>query len=160
MAKKRIGIVGYGNLGRGVELSIAQNNDMELIGIFTRRDPQEITTVTSDANVYSIKDIFTYKDKIDVLILCGGSATDLVNQGPEYAESFNTVDSFDNHAKIPDYFAEVDEAAKKAVICLLYLLDGIRGCFRSTDFSQNLSFQQGRLTHFGVMDSVRDIQTQ
>ena len=114
MAKKRIGIVGYGNLGRGVELSIAQNNDMELIGIFTRRDPQEITTVTFDANVYSIKDIFTYKDRIDVLILCGGSATDLVNQGPKYAESFNTVDSFDNHAKIPDYFAEVDEAAKKS----------------------------------------------
>lgn len=114
MKKTRIGILGYGNLGRGVELAIAQNRDMELVGIFTRRDPLKITTANSNTKVYNVKDILNYRDKIDVLMLCGGSATDFMGKSFEYAQNFNTVDSFDNHAKIPEYFAEVDSAARQS----------------------------------------------
>lgn len=109
--KIKIGIVGYGNLGRGVEKSIKQNPDMELQAIFTRRD---IETVDSNSNMIHISKIADYKDKVDVMILCGGSATDLVEQGPMVAEMFNTVDSFDTHAKIPKYFEKMDEVAKKS----------------------------------------------
>ena len=109
----RIGIIGYGNLGRGVELSLMQNPDMELVGIFTRRDPSALTPLTAGAKVYHIDDIESMEGKVDVMIVCGGSATDLPVQGPKYAELFNTVDSFDTHAKIPEYFEKVDEAAKK-----------------------------------------------
>lgn len=105
----RIGIAGYGNLGRGVELSIAQNPDMRLEAVFTRRDP---STIDSAAKVYPIADIEQHRDNIDVLILCGGSATDLPEQGPQFATMFHTVDSFDTHARIPEYFAKVDEAAR------------------------------------------------
>ncbi len=107
----KIGIAGYGNLGRGVQLAISQNPDMELIGIFTRRDPKTLTPVLP-CNVYSIDDCEAWKDKIDVMILCGGSATDLPAQGPAFAKLFHTVDSFDTHAKIPEYFAAVDSSAK------------------------------------------------
>ncbi len=110
----RIGIYGYGNLGKGVEASIAQNPDMELVVVFTRRDPSTISIKTSTAKVMNIKDCASMKDQIDVLILCGGSATDLPVQGPEMAAMFNIVDSFDTHANIPQHFAEVDAAAKKA----------------------------------------------
>ncbi len=109
----RIGIIGYGNLGRGVELSLMQNPDMELVGIFTRRDPSTLKPLTAGVKVYHTDDIESMKGKIDVMILCGGSATDLPVQGPKYAEMFNTIDSFDTHAKIPEYFEKVDEAAKK-----------------------------------------------
>ncbi len=109
----RIGIIGYGNLGRGVELSLMQNPDMELVGIFTRRDPSTLKPLTAGVKVYHTDDIASMKGKIDVMILCGGSATDLPVQGPKYAEMFNTIDSFDTHAKIPEYFEKVDEAAKK-----------------------------------------------
>lgn len=109
--KIKIGIVGYGNLGRGVEKSIKQNPDMELQAIFTRRD---IETLDSNSNMIHISKIADYKDKVDVMILCGGSATDLVEQGPMVAEMFNTVDSFDTHAKIPKYFEKMDEVAKKS----------------------------------------------
>jgi len=104
----RIGIIGYGNLGRGVELAIAQNSDMTLVGVFSRRDP---ASVPSKANVYAIDEILTFKDRIDVMILCGGSATDLPEQGPSFARHFNTVDSYDTHAKIPEYFSRVDAEA-------------------------------------------------
>lgn len=107
----RIGIVGYGNLGRGVECAIKQNSDMSLYGVFTRRNPAGLKTLTG-ANVYHIDDILNHKDNIDVLILCGGSATDLPVQTPEFAKSFNVVDSFDTHAKIPEHFENVDKAAK------------------------------------------------
>ncbi|MBR1863765.1 MAG: diaminopimelate dehydrogenase [Ruminococcus sp.] len=113
MSKIRIGIAGYGNLGRGVELAVRQNPDMELSCVFTRRDPSKLSILTEGVPVYSINDAAAHKDDIDVLILCGGSATDLPVQGPFFAELFNTVDSFDTHARIPEHFAKVDEAAKK-----------------------------------------------
>ena len=113
MNKIRIGIIGYGNLGRGVELSLMQNPDMELVGVFTRRNPLELKILTNSAKTYSVDDIKDMQGKIDVMILCGGSATDLPEQGPMYSELFNVVDSFDTHAKIPEYFSACDEAAKK-----------------------------------------------
>ena len=109
----RIGILGYGNLGRGVECAIRQNPDMELVAVFTRRNPEDVTILTETAAVCSIADAADWKDKIDVMILCGGSATDLPVQTPEYAKMFNVVDSFDTHAKIPEHFANVDAAAKE-----------------------------------------------
>lgn len=109
--KIRIGIAGYGNLGKGVECAAAQSGDMELVGIFTRRNPEEVKTLTG-AKVYSMDDISDYKDNIDVLVICGGSATDLPAQTPALAESFNVVDSFDTHANVPEHFANTDKAAK------------------------------------------------
>lgn len=109
----RIGILGYGNLGRGVECAIKQNPDMELAAVFTRRAPESVSILTKDAKVCSIADVEQWKDKIDVMILCGGSATDLPEQTPKYAELFNVVDSFDTHARIPEHFENVDAAAKK-----------------------------------------------
>ena len=108
-----IAIVGYGNLGRGVECAIAQNPDMSLFGVFTRRDPSSVNTV-SGAKAYSLDDILLYKDSIDVLIICGGSATDLPVQTPELAKHFNVIDSFDTHAEIPNHFAKVDNSAKQS----------------------------------------------
>ncbi len=107
----KIGIYGYGNLGKGVECAINQNGDMELFGIFTRRSPETLKTVTGAA-VYSASDIEKYKDDIDVLIICGGSATDLPEMTPTLASKFNVIDSFDTHADIPQHFAKVDKAAK------------------------------------------------
>lgn len=113
MKRINIGIVGYGNLGRGVELAIGQTEDMVLTAIFTRRDPTQIDTV-NDAVVEHISHLEKYKDRIDVLILCGGSATDLPEQGPQLAAMFHTVDSFDNHGKIPEYYASVDDVATES----------------------------------------------
>lgn len=110
--KIRIGIVGYGNLGKGVELAIKQNPDMELKAVFTRRNADSIKINTEGAVVLNIKDAESMKNDIDVMILCGGSATDLPVQGPEFAKMFNTIDSFDTHAKIPEYFKAVNEAAE------------------------------------------------
>ena len=110
----RIGILGYGNLGRGVECAVKQNDDMELVAVFTRRNPDTVKILTDSAVVANVADIADWKDKIDVLILCGGSATDLPVQTPEMAAMFNVIDSFDTHARIPEHFANVDEAAKKA----------------------------------------------
>ena len=107
----RVGIVGYGNLGRGVECAIKHNPDMELFGVFSRRNPDSFSTLTG-AKAYHIDDILNYKNEIDVLILCGGSATDLPVQTPELAKNFNVIDSFDTHAKIPEHFENVDKAAK------------------------------------------------
>ena len=108
----RLAILGYGNLGRGVEYAVKQNPDTELVAIFTRRSPQDLK-VNSDAKVLNISEIENWKDKIDVLILCGGSATDLPVQTPEYAKMFNVVDSFDTHARIPEHFDNVDKSAKE-----------------------------------------------
>ena len=113
MGKIRIGIVGYGNIGRGVEQSIKRNDDMELKAVFTRRDPVSVKIQTEGAEVKHFDDMEAMKDDIDVMILCGGSATDLPVIGPKVAASFNTIDSFDTHAKIPEYFANVDKAAKE-----------------------------------------------
>ncbi|MBR6098689.1 diaminopimelate dehydrogenase [bacterium] len=109
----RIGIVGYGNLGRGVEFAVKQNPDVDLVAVFTRRSPETLK-INSDAKVVSVNDIENWKDKIDVLILCGGSATDLPVQTPKYAKMFNVIDSFDTHAKIPEHFENVDKAAKES----------------------------------------------
>ncbi len=112
MQKIRIGIVGYGNLGKSAELGIRQNEDMELVGIFTRRDPSSIKVVTQGVKAYHIDEAKNMTNQIDVMILCGGSMSDLPKQGPEFAHYFNTVDGFDTHAKIPEYYAEVEKAAK------------------------------------------------
>ena len=108
----RIGILGYGNLGRGIECAIRQNQDMELVAVFTRRDPQQVKIQTEGVSVYKVDQIAEFQEKIDVLMLCGGSATDLPKQTPEYAKYFNVIDSFDTHANIPQHFADVDEVAK------------------------------------------------
>ena len=108
----RIGILGYGNLGRGVEYAVSQNDDMELAAVFTRRDPSTVNIITKNVPVYSADDAAAHASEIDVLILCGGSANDLPVQTPEFVKYFNVIDSFDTHAKIPEHFANVDAAAK------------------------------------------------
>ena len=113
MSKIRIGIVGYGNIGRGVEQAIKRNEDMELAVVFTRRDPASVKVATEGAKVVHMDDMLSMKGDVDVMVLCGGSATDLPVMGPEIAANFNTIDSFDTHAKIPEYFANVDKAAKE-----------------------------------------------
>jgi diaminopimelate dehydrogenase len=112
--KIRIGICGYGNLGKGVEYSLLQNNDMELKAVFTRRNPENLSIITEGVKVCHISEILEYKDKIDVLILCGGSATDLPTQTKELAKYFNVVDSFDTHAKITEHYNNVNEASFKS----------------------------------------------
>lgn len=110
----KIGILGYGNLGRGVEYAVKENADMELVAVFTRRNPSTVKIQTPNVPVVSAGDAENWKDKIDVMILCGGSATDLPVQTPKFAEMFNVIDSFDTHAKIPEHFAKVDAAAKNS----------------------------------------------
>ena len=110
----RIGILGYGNLGRGVECAVEENPDMELVAVFTRRDPSAVKIWSQGVPVVNVKDVAAWQDKIDVMILCGGSATDLPKQTPEYAKYFNVIDSFDTHARIPEHFADVDKAAKES----------------------------------------------
>ncbi|MCR5254293.1 MAG: diaminopimelate dehydrogenase [Acetatifactor sp.] len=110
----RVGILGYGNLGRGIESAIRQNKDMELVCVFTRRDPASVKIATEGVKVLNVSEAESMKDKIDVLIICGGSATDLPKQTPEYAKFFNVIDSFDTHANIPTHFANVDKAAKES----------------------------------------------
>lgn len=108
----RVGIYGYGNLGRGVECAIKQNDDFELVGIFTRRSPETVKTIFNTP-VFSTSNVLSFKDKIDVIIICGGSATDLPYQTPELAKNFSVVDSFDTHAKIPEHFSKVNEVCLK-----------------------------------------------
>ena len=110
----KIAILGYGNLGRGVECAVRENSDMELVAVFTRRDPKDVKIRTEGVPVVSVEEIEAWQGKVDVLILCGGSAKDLPEQTPKYAGLFHVVDSFDTHAKIPAHFAAVDEAAKAA----------------------------------------------
>ncbi len=110
----KIGILGYGNLGRGVEAAIKKNDDMELVAVYTRRDPSTLTINTEGVAVKSTADLDTGKEPIDVLIICGGSATDLPEMTPKYAAMYNVIDSFDTHAKVPVHFANVDKAAQAA----------------------------------------------
>ena len=115
MSKKiRIGIVGYGNLGRGVETAVKKTPDIELVAVFTRRDPGTVKINDPNVKVLHVDDAVKYTDKIDVMILCGGSSSDLPKQGPEFLKMFNTVDSFDTHAKIPEYFETMDAVAKSS----------------------------------------------
>lgn len=110
----KLGILGYGNLGKGIECAIKQNEDMELAAVFTRRDPESVSILTKDVPIYLVTKIEKFKDKIDVLVICGGSATDLPKQTPEYAKYFNVIDSFDTHANIPQHFKNVDAVAKES----------------------------------------------
>ena len=110
----RIGIYGYGNLGRGVEAAVRQNDDMELVAVFTRRNPADVKLQTEGVKVYAASEAASHADEIDVLVLCGGSATDLPEQTPDLAKYFNVIDSFDTHARIPEHFANVDKAAKES----------------------------------------------
>lgn len=111
--KINIGILGYGNLGKGVEISISNNPDMNLVGVFSRREPKDVETIFNTTKTYKIDDLENFKDKIDVLILCGGSKDDLPIQAPRYVKDFNIIDSFDTHAKIPEYFNQIDKIAKE-----------------------------------------------
>ena len=110
----RLGIIGYGNLGKGVEVVVKDAPDMDLVAVFTRRDPSTVKIQTAGVPVLNVSELANWTDKIDVMILCGGSATDLPTMTPEYAKLFNVVDSFDTHARIPEHFANVDKAAKEA----------------------------------------------
>lgn len=110
----RIGIFGYGNLGRGVECAVKHNADMELAAVFTRRDPKTVSILTEGVPVYHADDVAAHTGEIDVMILCGGSATDLPKQTPRLASLYNVVDSFDTHARIPEHFADVDKTAKES----------------------------------------------
>ncbi len=160
----RVGILGYGNLGRGAELSIKQNADMTLVGIFTRRDPASVKPETN-APVYDMDKLLTMQNDIDVLILCGGSATDLPKQGPDLAQYFNIVDSFDTHAAIPDYYAKVNEAAKKSNKVALISVGWDPGMFSLNRLYAGCILPQGKDYTFwgkgvsqGHSDAIRRIE--
>ena len=142
MEKIRIAILGYGNLGRGIECAVRQNEDMELVAVFTRRDPSSVVTV-SGAPVYSAGQLLQKKEEIDVLMLFGGSATDLPRQTPEYAGYFNVVDSFDTHAKIPQHFATVDQAAKEGGKVAMISVGWDPGMFSLNRLYANAILQDG-----------------
>lgn len=161
----RIGILGYGNLGRGVECAIRQNPDMELAAVFTRRNPEDVTILTKTAAVCNIADAADWKEKIDVMILCGGSATDLPVQTPEYAKMFNVVDSFDTHARIPEHFANVDEAAKESGHIGIISVGWDPGMFSLNRLYGNVVLPEGKDYTFwgkgvsqGHSDAVRRIE--
>ena len=160
----RIGIVGYGNLGRGVESAILQNPDTCLYGVFSRRDPKTVKTVTN-TNVYHLDNILEHKDKMDVLILCGGSATDLPVQTPDLAEHFNVIDSFDTHAKIPEHFSNVDSAAKKGSNIALISVGWDPGLFSLNRLYAEAILPEGKAYTFwgkgvsqGHSDAIRRIE--
>ena len=160
----KIGILGYGNLGRGVEYSIKQNPDMELVAVFTRRNPQDLK-INSNAKVVHLDEIEQWKDKIDVLILCGGSATDLPIQTPEYAKMFNVVDSYDNHKQIPVHFENVDKAAKEAGKLALISAGWDPGLFSLNRLYGNAILPEGKDYTFwgkgisqGHSDAIRRIE--
>ena len=161
----KIGIIGYGNLGRGVEAAVAQNPDMELVAVFTRRDPKTLAIATKSAEVANVADVALWKDKIDVMILCGGSATDLPVQTPEFAKMFNVVDSFDTHAKIPEHFKNVDASAKAAGKVALISIGWDPGLFSLNRLYANAILTDGKDYTFwgrgvsqGHSDAVRRIK--
>lgn len=160
----RIGIYGYGNLGRGVENAISKNPDTSLCAVFTRRDPQSLKISTEGIPVVSAKDIAEWKDKIDVLIVCGGSATDLPEMTPSLAEMFNVVDSYDNHSNIPSHFANVDKAAKESHKCALISCGWDPGMFSLMRLYANAILPDGKDYTFwgrgvsqGHSDAIRRI---
>ena len=160
----KLGILGYGNLGRGVENAMKFNKDMELCAIFTRRNPETVK-VNSNTPVVSVNDIEQWKDKLDVLIICGGSATDLPVQTPKYAEMFNVIDSFDTHARIPEHFANVDKAAKKSDKVAIISLGWDPGMFSLNRLFGNVLLPNGKDYTFwgkgisqGHSDAIRRIK--
>ena len=161
----KIGILGYGNLGRGVECAIKQNPDMELAAVFTRRAPETVSILTESVAVCSVDDIAQWKDKIDVMILCGGSATDLPVQTPEYAKMFNVVDSFDTHARIPEHFANVDASAKESGHVGIISVGWDPGMFSLNRMYANAILPEGRDYTFwgkgvsqGHSDAIRRVE--
>ncbi len=161
----RIGILGYGNLGRGVECAIRQNPDMELLAVFTRRNPEDVKTLTETAQVCRVSEAGQWKDRIDVMIICGGSATDLPKQTPEYAKMFHVVDSFDTHARIPEHFAAVDAAAKEAGKTALISVGWDPGMFSLNRMYANAILPEGKDYTFwgrgvsqGHSDAIRRIE--
>ena len=161
----RIGILGYGNLGKGVESAIYQNPDMELKAVFTRRNPEDLKIQTPEVPVYNDSKLVDMKDEIDVLILCGGSATDLPKQTPEYAAYFNVVDSFDTHAKIPEHFETVDKAAKEGNTTALISVGWDPGMFSLNRLYGNVILPEGKDYTFwgkgvsqGHSDAIRRIE--
>ena len=160
----RIAILGYGNLGKGIEAAIAQNPDMELAGVFTRRDPNSVQTL-SGAKTYHTDELAQMKDQIDVLMICGGSATDLPKQTPEYAKDFNVVDSFDTHAKIPEHFAKVDETARSNGHVAMISVGWDPGMFSLNRLYANAILPEGKDYTFwgkgvsqGQSDAIRRIE--
>lgn len=161
----RVGILGYGNLGKGVEAALAQNEDMQLVGVFTRRSPESVSVRTPDVPVYHCDKLADMKKDIDVLILCGGSATDLPEQTPVYAEMFNVIDSFDTHARIPEHFANVDAKAKAAGTTCIISCGWDPGMFSLNRLYANCILTEGRDYTFwgkgvsqGHSDAVRRIE--
>lgn len=131
----RIGIAGYGNLGRGVEAAVKNSDDMELVAVFTRRDPESVKIRTEGAGVYGFDKIADFKDKIDVIVNCGGSATDLPKTTPMIAENFSVIDSFDTHAKFRSILPMLTQRRSQATILRLFPSAGIRAFSPSTDFT-------------------------
>ncbi|MBQ8555597.1 MAG: diaminopimelate dehydrogenase [Clostridia bacterium] len=161
----RVGILGYGNLGRGVELALRMHADMRLVAFFTRRDPATIRTLSPKVPVYHVDQVLQMKDEIDVLVLCGGSATDLPVQSPEYAKYFNIVDSFDTHAKIPEHFANCDKSAKAGGKIALISVGWDPGMFSLQRVLGNALLPQGKDYTFwgkgvsqGHSDAIRRIE--
>lgn len=161
----KIGIIGYGNLGRGIECRIRQNEDMELAAVFTRRNPGDVKIRTEGIPVYPIEELEKMQGKLDVVILCGGSATDLPKQTPEYAKYFNVVDSFDTHAKIPEHFAKVDEAAKESGHVALISCGWDPGMFSLNRLYANAILPEGKDYTFwgkgvsqGHSDAIRRVE--
>ena len=161
----RIGILGYGNLGRGVECAVRQNEDLELAAVFTRRDPETVSILTNTAKVCRISEVETWKDKIDVMILCGGSATDLPAQTPAYVKHFNVIDSFDTHARIPEHFEKVDAAAKESGHIGIISVGWDPGMFSLNRLYANAILPEGRDYTFwgkgvsqGHSDAIRRIE--
>ncbi|MGC0249322.1 diaminopimelate dehydrogenase [Pseudactinotalea sp. Z1748] len=160
----RIGIAGYGNLGKGVAAAVGQNPDMKLHGIFTRRDPASLQVAQDVAPVFTWSELLEHKDDIDVLILCGGSKEDLPKQGPELAAHFSTVDSFDTHARIPDYFAAVDQPARAAGTTSIIAVGWDPGMFSLNRLLGEALLPQGQTYSFwgkglsqGHSDAVRRV---
>ena len=161
----KIGILGYGNLGRGVECAIRQNPDTELAAVFTRRDPASLKIQTQSAKVASVDEIQNWTDKIDVLIVCGGSATDLPKQSPKYAKLFNLIDSFDTHAKIPEHFANVDKSAKEGGKVAIISVGWDPGLFSLNRLYANAILTEGKDYTFwgkgvsqGHSDAIRRVE--
>ena len=161
----RIAIYGYGNLGRGVEAAVRQNAEMELVAVFTRRDPATVKVATEGVKVYNIADAAAHKDEIDVLVLCGGSATDLPEQTPAMAKLFNVIDSFDTHARIPEHFANVDKVAKENGHIALISCGWDPGMFSLNRLYANAVLPQGKDYTFwgkgvsqGHSDAIRRVK--
>ena len=164
MGTVRLGILGYGNLGKGVELAVRQNDDIELVAVYTRRDPATVKVATEGLAVKSAEALEGGNEPIDVLILCGGSATDLPNQTPHYAALYNVVDSFDTHARIPEHFDAVDAAAKEGGTTALISCGWDPGLFSLNRLMGNCFLPQGADYTFwgrgisqGHSDAVRRI---